>query len=166
MFCWICGKTVEAGNKVELADGSFTHRVCPSGAERSEVLQGCVPSATGSADARAADEAGADSSGRSADPRSGATEGLLACPFCGGEAVIEEIEQLGAIRKSAGCRTEGCQGYQSTITFSTYKEATKAWNTRAGDPKASAAPALTAQRERAGLPNAELSDSRSGCSLE
>ena len=37
-------------------------------AKRSGVPQGCVPSATGSADARAADEAGADSSGRSADP--------------------------------------------------------------------------------------------------
>src|SRR5689334_11282248 len=36
-------------------------------AERSEVLQGCPPSATGSADARAAAEAGADSSGRSAE---------------------------------------------------------------------------------------------------
>jgi hypothetical protein len=36
-------------------------------AKRSGALQGCVPSATGSADARASDEAGADSLARSAD---------------------------------------------------------------------------------------------------
>lgn len=44
-------------------------------AERSEVLQGCVPSATGSADARAADEAGADSLARSIMFRRRRTEG-------------------------------------------------------------------------------------------
>lgn len=56
---------------------------------------------------------------------------LLACPFCGADASIEETELLGNIRKSAGCSTEGCQGYQSTITFSTRREAISAWNLRA-----------------------------------
>ena len=55
---------------------------------------------------------------------------LLACPFCGGEAVMEEIENLGFWRKSVGCKTEGCQGYQSSTTFATHREATRAWNTR------------------------------------
>lgn len=34
-------------------------------------------------------------------------------------------------RKSAGCKTEGCMGYQSCVTFATVREAAKAWNTRA-----------------------------------
>lgn len=58
---------------------------------------------------------------------------LLACPFCGGPATIEETELLGDVRKSAGCNTEYCQGYQSTQTFSTRREAIAAWNCRAYD---------------------------------
>lgn len=58
---------------------------------------------------------------------------LKACPFCGGEAMTEEVDANGAIRKSIGCHTEGCHGYQSTQTYSTYREAAKAWNVRAGD---------------------------------
>jgi len=57
-------------------------------------------------------------------------EELLPCPFCGGAATIEESALLGDIRKSAGCGTEHCQGYQSTLTFSTHREAIAAWNTR------------------------------------
>ena len=60
-------------------------------------------------------------------------DSLLPCPFCGGEAVIEEVnygEEIGGCRKSAGCNTEGCQGYQSLVTFSTYREAAEAWNKR------------------------------------
>jgi len=59
------------------------------------------------------------------------TEPLLPCPFCGGKATIEETSLLGDVRKSAGCGTEHCQGYQSTLTFSTHREAAAAWNTRA-----------------------------------
>ncbi len=59
---------------------------------------------------------------------------LLPCPFCGGAATIEETDLLGDIRKSAGCGTEHCQGYQSTLTFATRREAVVAWNTRS-DPK-------------------------------
>ena len=58
---------------------------------------------------------------------------LLHCPFCGKKANYEETELLGDVRKSAGCVTDGCQGYQSQVTFATYKEAAKAWNTRADE---------------------------------
>lgn len=79
-------------------------------------------------------------------PRKNMSEAkLLACPFCGTDAVTEEIEQLGAIRKSVGCKTEGCQGYQSTQTYSTYREAAEAWNKRAGgrQPDAIKTPAIS-----------------------
>jgi hypothetical protein len=58
-------------------------------------------------------------------------ESLLPCPFCGGLAIIEETEMIGHVRKSVGCKTEGCQGYQSTSTFATRREASRAWNQRA-----------------------------------
>jgi hypothetical protein len=41
---------------------------------------------------------------------------------------------MGSVRKSAGCNTEGCQGYQSTVTFATHREAAAAWNTRSAKP--------------------------------
>jgi len=63
-----------------------------------------------------------------------APEPLLPCPFCGGPASIEESDLLGDIRKSAGCGTEDCQGYQSTLTFATRREAIAAWNRRATQP--------------------------------
>lgn len=56
---------------------------------------------------------------------------LLPCPFCGGEAAIEEIDGFSGVRKSAGCNTEGCFGFQSMTTFETRAEAVKAWNRRA-----------------------------------
>lgn len=59
---------------------------------------------------------------------------LKPCPFCGKPAGIEEIEGALAVRKSAGCYTEGCQGYQSMLTFATFKEAAEAWNRRATKP--------------------------------
>lgn len=60
---------------------------------------------------------------------------LLACPFCGGPATIEETELAGNVRKSAGCNTEHCQGYQSTLTFATHREAIEAWNKRSVEEK-------------------------------
>lgn len=59
---------------------------------------------------------------------------LLPCPFCGAEASIEEVDAFGGVRKSAGCATESCQGYQSHATFATRREAISAWNLRAGVP--------------------------------
>lgn len=69
MFCKTCNQEIKHGqNFYKHPKGGVSHCIpCPPKAERSEALQGCPPSATGSADARAADEAGADSSGRSAD---------------------------------------------------------------------------------------------------
>lgn len=52
------------------------------------------------------------------------------CPFCDGEARIEEVDNAGDIRKTVGCRDEDCMGYQSLTTFATRREAIKAWNTR------------------------------------
>jgi len=65
-------------------------------------------------------------------------EQLLPCPFCGAAASIEETRLLGDVRKSAGCGTEFCQGYQSTLTFATRREAIAAWNRRAPKPNAPA----------------------------
>lgn len=71
---------------------------------------------------------------------------LLPCPFCGGEAVMEEIEEkiFGTVRFSVGCATEDeatCMGYQSLTSFSRRCDAASAWNTRAlpaqGEPVAS-----------------------------
>jgi len=61
---------------------------------------------------------------------------LLPCPFCGGEAVMEEIEEkiFGSVRFSVGCATEDeatCMGYQSLTSFARRGDAASAWNTRA-----------------------------------
>jgi Restriction alleviation protein Lar len=63
---------------------------------------------------------------------------LLPCPFCGGEAVMEEVEnavgRTGSVCFSVGCNShdeESCMGYQSLTTFSRRSDAAKAWNTRA-----------------------------------
>lgn len=65
---------------------------------------------------------------------------LLPCPFCGGPAEPEHLEDG---RWSAGCNDrhgEGdCMGYQSLQTFSRKCEAIAAWNTRAA-PTPSAMP--------------------------
>lgn len=67
MICPNCQKKIGPREfHIRVVDSGFVYSCSPK-AERSEVLQGCPPSATGSADARAADEAAADSSGRSAD---------------------------------------------------------------------------------------------------
>ena len=58
---------------------------------------------------------------------------LKPCPFCGADADIEEIDAVLGVRKSAGCNTETCQGYQSSATFATRREAAEAWNTRAAE---------------------------------
>src|SRR2546422_6249734 len=47
---------------------------------------------------------------------------LRPCPFCGGEAAYEEVEDRsvsdpGAVRFSVGCGNEDCVGYQSMVSF-------------------------------------------------
>ena len=66
MICRICKQPVKTGEKYKWNTGKI-HLSCLSEAERSGAPQAGLPSATGSADARASDEAGADSSERSAD---------------------------------------------------------------------------------------------------
>lgn len=62
---------------------------------------------------------------------------ILPCPFCGGPASIEEVDNNGRWKFSVGCSTDGngasdfCMGYQSLTTFSTRHEAVEAWNKRA-----------------------------------
>jgi hypothetical protein len=58
---------------------------------------------------------------------------LKPCPWCGGEACVEEVDGAipGHIRKSVGCSTENCFGYQSFVSFETIAEAIAAWNSRA-----------------------------------
>jgi len=69
-------------------------------------------------------------------------EVLKSCPFCGGEAALESVEEpvpspyRGAGSWSVGCMTdeEGrCYGYQSLTTFARRSEAIAAWNRRAGE---------------------------------
>ena len=67
---------------------------------------------------------------------------LLPCPFCGGEAKLEEVSEHGSVRWSVGCNETDadpdesafavlCYGYQSLTTFATQREAAAAWNRRA-----------------------------------
>jgi glycerol kinase len=63
-------------------------------------------------------------------------ERIKPCPFCGKPGQVEEITTaiMDCVRKSVGCVTEECQGYQSNATFATRREAIKAWNKRARRP--------------------------------
>lgn len=60
---------------------------------------------------------------------------LKPCPFCGGEADIEETSFMEHATFSVGCRSmEGpdeCIGQQSLLTFARKSEAIAAWNRRA-----------------------------------
>lgn len=66
-------------------------------------------------------------------------QALKPCPFCCGEATLEQTEDaLHNIRWTVGCnereKDDGailCYGYQSLTTFATKREATEAWNRRA-----------------------------------
>jgi Lar family restriction alleviation protein len=71
------------------------------------------------------------------------TPTLKPCPFCGGDAAIEQVDgSTGNARWTVGCNDtdegeEGgafsvlCYGYQSLTTFGTKAEAIAAWNRRA-----------------------------------
>jgi len=60
---------------------------------------------------------------------------MLPCPFCGGEAEVEEIgEPGGSVRFSVGCtdtHEADCMGFQSHTTFARRGYAIAAWNRRA-----------------------------------
>jgi hypothetical protein len=65
---------------------------------------------------------------------------LLRCPFCGGEAMLEEVRRDPGpddVRFSVGCRDsaddhEGfpCIGYMSVMTYPRRIDAANAWNRR------------------------------------
>jgi hypothetical protein len=61
---------------------------------------------------------------------------LELCPFCGSDAIIEEVG-VGAtdyVRFTVGCNSQHeahCMGYQSLTTFDRRSDAIAAWNTRA-----------------------------------
>ena len=60
-------------------------------------------------------------------------EQLLSCPFCGGEASVEEVEIFhDSTEFTAGCGTEHCMGRQSMTLFARRSDAVKAWNMRSG----------------------------------
>ena len=68
------------------------------------------------------------------------TDKLKCCPFCGAEAVIEEVENavgpIGSVCFSVGCNSqdeEACMGYQNLTTFSRKSDAIKAWNKRSNN---------------------------------
>lgn len=65
-------------------------------------------------------------------------EPLKPCPFCGSEAILEEVEagigRTDAVSFTVGCNSkeeESCMGYQSLQTFAMRGDAVKAWNKRA-----------------------------------
>lgn len=63
------------------------------------------------------------------------TEKLLNCPFCGGEAELEEVKMGDVSNWTVGCREDVdempmCMGYQSLTQFARKCEAITAWNTR------------------------------------
>lgn len=133
--CVICGQRFSTP-KPGTGRSNNLCRECE--AKRSGVPQGCLPSATGSAGARASDEAGADSSGRSA-----------------GKAVRAMVRHFVVITNWNGLEETECAELRealATIEYALMKGATKfGLFVRDGE-----SPALTAQRERACLPNDEL----------
>ena len=63
---------------------------------------------------------------------------LLPCPFCGGPAVLEEVDgptvDPKVVSFTVGCNATDeaeCMGYQSLTTFARRSDAIKAWNRRA-----------------------------------
>jgi hypothetical protein len=66
------------------------------------------------------------------------SEIIKPCPFCGGEAAVEHLENG---RRSVGCieaSGESCIGFQMFSSYETDRDAIAAWNVRAVDPKAEA----------------------------
>lgn len=55
---------------------------------------------------------------------------LKRCPWCGTKATVEEVQKAMGIRKTVGCATQYCYGYQSFAAFDTRREAIIAWNRR------------------------------------
>lgn len=63
------------------------------------------------------------------------SEDLKGCPFCGGQATLEEVKMGDVSNWSVGCLEHDgkplCMGYQSLTQFARKAEAVEAWNRRA-----------------------------------
>lgn len=62
---------------------------------------------------------------------------LKPCPFCGGPAAFEEVDNKGYVAWSVGCRADQidpdgdeCIAQQFLMTFTRKTEAAQAWNKR------------------------------------
>jgi hypothetical protein len=83
---------------------------------------------------------------------------LAACPFCGEETKIGLLNPNARLKSLFGILCVSCGGsiFQA---YRTAKEAAAAWNKRAGDKNANAAPTLASATASERLtPNAELTD--------
>ena len=56
---------------------------------------------------------------------------LKPCPFCGGEATIEDNGDF----VDVSCKDMFCRGWTSCLEFKTKQQAIEAWNRRAEDGK-------------------------------
>lgn len=117
---------------------------CFMDAKRSGVPQGCPPSATGSADARASDEAGADSSGRSAEA----------------ERSVRELAHEFRLREDMALRQMTAQAAKEDKTSWAYWCASRDAYKICAEKTEALAPTLAVQRERVLQPNGELNDRR------
>jgi hypothetical protein len=158
-YCAICRKIINDHEPVTYNHADeFVHVSCLSGTERSGAAQRCLPSATGSSDARAADEAGADSSVvRLTEAVRREDETPAACPFCGLPPIIETRSVHDSTDRKLYwivCNTYGC-GVAFTHGEWRLSEAIRHWNTRrfAGDLKSFTAPTLPRSGERASQTN-------------
>ena len=55
---------------------------------------------------------------------------LKPCPFCGGEAMIEQTQHMGEYLYRIGCSKPGCRGRINGNAYESKTEAIAAWNTR------------------------------------
>jgi len=136
--CPNCKQVVEfpSQHKVFNHESRKVEFLCSPKAERSEVLQGCLPSANCSA--RPSAVAPNDSLISSVVPREKAEPpgmvALAACPFCGdtngelGDSAVPKINNRG-FKVAVFCNTCFCEG----PTADNESEAMDAWNVRAGD---------------------------------
>lgn len=141
MKCFTCKQEISAGQSMVILGVHYHRGPCPPKAERSEALPGCPPSATGSADARASDESGADSSGRSAD-----------------KAVLAELAKQWRRRREEYYRASKRLWWWPP-TSRQARMAAAAFGVCAMElERTLQGQTLTAERERACLPNAALSE--------
>lgn len=165
MICENCEREVRTAMSHVIHDGpmGLVFSCCSPDAEQSGAAQPCPPSATGSAGARAADETGADSSGRSAGESGSAAEVVQALAFChrlrDGAARMTRQQFRNCLKRAIGADKDYADGVW--ISFQNNPAAFLAHRNPQSQSEEvlrvileiTQPPTLTAQRERAGLPN-------------